>query len=48
MMGSGFGAALGKGLLWLFAMVFVAGGVAVVALWALWHYVLSHVTIGWT
>lgn len=41
--GQGIADAIVGGLI----MAFVAGGAFVLLLWALWHFVLSHISIGW-
>ena len=47
MMGSGFGASLARGWWQIVAVIFMAGMLTTAGLWAAWHYVLSHITIGW-
>jgi hypothetical protein len=38
---------IGGLLIQIVVLAFIAGAGTAIGAWALWHYVLSHISIGW-
>lgn len=43
----GIGDAIASALASALILAFVAGAVSILGIWALWHFVLSHVRLEW-